>query len=89
MRADQLRKVPVPELHRLFLEEARDLPSGGLNVLKEDSRAGARAVAEKIERRNHQAQAEGFRRSSSRSGNRASSTSAGATKWAWRRWRAR
>ena len=61
MRADQLRKVPVPELHRLFLEEARDLPSGGLTALKEDSRAGARAVAEKIERRNHQAQAEGRR----------------------------
>jgi len=53
--------MPVPELHRLYVEEARDLPSGGLTALKEDPRAGARAVAEKIDKRNHQAQAEGRR----------------------------
>lgn len=51
----------MPELHRLYVEEERDLPSGGLSVLKQDPRAGARAVAERIERRNHKAQAEGRR----------------------------
>ncbi len=61
MRAEELRKTPVPELHRLFVEEARDLPCGGLTALKSDPRAGARAVAERIEKRNHEAQAEGRR----------------------------
>ena len=61
MRAEDLRKTPVPELHRLFFEEERDLPSGGLTALKSDPRAGARAVAERIEKRNHKAQAEGRR----------------------------
>jgi ribonuclease HII len=51
----------VPELHRLYVDEERDLPSGGLSVLRHDPRAGARAVAERIERRNHEAQAEGRR----------------------------
>src|SRR6202171_2321652 len=59
MRAEDLRCTPVPELHRLFLEENRDLPSGGLTALREDPRAGARAIAERIEKRNHEAQAEG------------------------------
>jgi ribonuclease HII len=53
--------MPVPELYRLYVEEERDLPSGGLSALKDDPRAGARAVAERIEKRNHQAQAEGRR----------------------------
>ena len=61
MRAEDLRKTAVPELQRLFLDERRDLPSGGLTALKGDPRAGARAVAERIERRNHEAQAEGRR----------------------------
>src|SRR5260370_6648531 len=61
MRAEDLRCTPVPELHRLFLEEDRDLPSGGLKALREDPRAGARAIAERIEKRNHEAQAEGRR----------------------------
>ena len=61
MRAEQLRQVPVPDLHRLFLEEERELPSGGLRALKDDPRAGARAIAERIEKRNHKAQAEGRR----------------------------
>src|SRR5258708_36745151 len=61
MRAEDLRCMPVPELHRLFLEETRDLPSGGLKALREDPRAGARAVGERIEKRNHEAQAEGRR----------------------------
>ncbi len=51
----------MPELQRLFVEECRDLPAGGLTALKGDPRAGARAIAEKIERRNHKAQAEGRR----------------------------
>ncbi|HUJ26939.1 MAG TPA: ribonuclease HII [Myxococcales bacterium] len=61
MRLDDLSKLPVPELHRLYVEEGRALPDGGLSALKADRRAGARAVAEKIEKRNHQAQAEGRR----------------------------
>ncbi|MCA1825674.1 MAG: ribonuclease HII [Myxococcales bacterium] len=61
MRAEDLRRTPVPELHRLFCEEDRDLPSGGLTALKQDPRAGARAIAERIEKRNHEAQAEGRR----------------------------
>lgn len=61
MGLDKLRKLPVPELHRLYLDEERPLPDGGLSALKSDKRAGARAVAEKIEKRNHAAQAEGRR----------------------------
>ena len=61
MRPEDLRKTPVSELQRLYGDEARDLPSGGLTALREDPRAGARAVAERIVRRNSQAQAEGRR----------------------------
>src|SRR5260370_16549014 len=61
MRAEDLRCPPAPGRHRIFLEENRDLPSGGLKALREDPRAGARAVGERIERRNHEAQAEGRR----------------------------
>jgi ribonuclease HII len=61
VRVQDLRRTPVPELQRLYVEECRDLPSGGLTALKCDPRAGARAIAEKIERRNHKAQAEGRR----------------------------
>ena len=61
MGLDKLRRTPVPELQRLYLDECHDLPSGGLTALKEDPRAGARAIAERIERRNHKAQAEGRR----------------------------
>ena len=61
MRADELRDLPVSELQRLYGDEARDLPSGGLAALRDDPRAGARAVAGRIEKRNHKAQAEGRR----------------------------
>ena len=61
MRAEDLRTTPVSELQRLYGDEARDLPSGGLTALKDDPRAGARAVAVRIEKRNHRAQAEGRR----------------------------
>jgi ribonuclease HII len=61
MRAEDLRRTPVPELQRLYLDEAHDLPSGGLTALREDPRAGARAVAERIAKRNSKAQAEGRR----------------------------
>lgn len=61
MRAEDLRDLPVSELQRLYADEARELPSGGLSALRADPRAGARAVAERIEKRNHKAQAEGRR----------------------------
>jgi len=61
MRASELRDLPVYDIARLFLDEARELPQGGLSALREDSRAGARAVAERIEKRNRAAQAEGRR----------------------------
>src|SRR5437870_5725424 len=61
VRVEDLRRTPVPELQRLYVDECRDLPGGGLTALKADPRAGARAIAEKIERRNHKAQAEGRR----------------------------
>jgi ribonuclease HII len=61
MRLGELRKLPVPELSRLFLDEGRELPAGGLSALRNDPRAGARAVAERIDKRNHKAQAEGRR----------------------------
>ncbi|HET9753298.1 MAG TPA: ribonuclease HII, partial [Myxococcales bacterium] len=61
MRAEDLRRTPVPELVRLYLEERRELPGGGLSALKADPRAGARAVAERVEKRNRKAQAEGRR----------------------------
>jgi ribonuclease HII len=61
MRAEDLRRTPVPELIRLYVEERRELPGGGLSALKADPRAGARAVAERLEKRNHKAQAEGRR----------------------------
>jgi ribonuclease HII len=61
VRLEDLRRTPVPELYRLYVEEGGNLPCGGLTALKEDPRAGARAVAERIEKRNHKAQAEGRR----------------------------
>jgi ribonuclease HII len=61
MRASDLRQVPVPELARLFLDEGQELPPGGLSALRNDPRAGARSIADRIDRRNHKAQAEGRR----------------------------
>jgi ribonuclease HII len=61
MRAEDLCDTPVSELQRLFVDESRELPSGGLTALKQDARAGARAVADRIDRRNRAAQAEGRR----------------------------
>ena len=61
MRLEELFKTPVPELHKLYVEEGQELPRGGLQALKEDRRAGARAVADRIERRNQKAAAEGRR----------------------------
>jgi ribonuclease HII len=61
MRASELRQMPVPELARMFLDEDRELPVGGLSTLRADPRAGARSIAERIDRRNHKAQAEGRR----------------------------
>src|SRR5947199_10493394 len=61
VHVEDLRRTPVPELQRLYVDECRELPSGGLTALKQDPRAGARAIAERIEKRNHKAQAEGRR----------------------------
>src|SRR5438552_11337927 len=61
VHVEELRRTPVPELQRRCVGECRDLPRRGLPALKADPRAGARAIAEKIERRNHKAQAEGRR----------------------------
>jgi ribonuclease HII len=61
MRSEELRQISVPELSRLFVDERRELPAGGLKALRDDPRAGARAVADRIEKRNHEAQAEGRR----------------------------
>jgi ribonuclease HII len=61
MRVSKLRELPVCDLARLFIDEGRELPQGGLCALREDPRAGARAVAERIAKRNSKAQAEGRR----------------------------
>jgi ribonuclease HII len=61
MRLAKLRELSVPELAKIYLDEGRDLPPGGLSALREDPRAGARAVGERIAKRNSKAQAEGRR----------------------------
>ncbi len=61
VRAEELRDLNVPELARRFVDGAEELPRGGLLALKEDARSGARAVAERIEKRNQRAAAEGRR----------------------------
>ena len=61
MRTEELRLLNVPELQRRFVDEGEELPRGGLLALREDPRAGARAVAGRIERRNQKAAAEGRR----------------------------
>src|SRR5437870_12092505 len=61
VRVQDLRRTPVPELQRLYGDECRDLPGAGLSALKSDPRAGARAIAARIEGPNHKAQAEGRR----------------------------
>jgi len=60
-RLDDLRDMPVEELRRRYVDGEEDLPRGGLTLLRNDSRSGARAVAERILRRIHAAQAEGRR----------------------------
>src|SRR5205814_8277873 len=57
---DPLRTA-MTDLHSLYVKEAHDLPSDGRTAQKKEPRAGARAVGEKIEKRNHKAQAEGRR----------------------------
>jgi ribonuclease HII len=60
-RIDDLRLMSVDELRRRYVDGDEELPRGGLTALREDSRSGARAVAERILRRIHAAQAEGRR----------------------------
>jgi ribonuclease HII len=64
MRPEDLRAMSVTELQQRFADgrgSEAELPRGGLQALKEDPRQGARAVAERIERRNQKAAAEGRR----------------------------
>jgi ribonuclease HII len=58
---DELRTMSVEELRKRFADGHEELPRGGLTALREDPRSGARAVAERILRRIHAAQAEGRR----------------------------
>jgi ribonuclease HII len=60
-RLDDLRTMPVDELRRRYADGCEELPRGGLTALRQDPRSGARAVAERILRRIHAAQAEGRR----------------------------
>jgi ribonuclease HII len=60
-RLDDLRFMSVDELRRRYADGDEELPRGGLTALREDPRSGARAVAERILRRIHAAQAEGRR----------------------------
>lgn len=61
MRPEDLRDLSVFELARRFVDAEEELPRGGLLALKEDTRSGARGVAERIEKRNQKAAAEGRR----------------------------
>jgi ribonuclease HII len=54
----ELPALSIEELRERFAEEREQLPRGGLATLKEDPRAGARAVAERIEKRRAAARAE-------------------------------
>ena len=60
-RLDDLFTMPLDELRRRYADGTEELPRGGLQALREDRRSGARAVAERILRRIHAAQAEGRR----------------------------
>ena len=60
-RLDELRLMSVDELRRRYTDGDEELPRGGLTALREDPRSGARAVAERILKRIHAAQAEGRR----------------------------
>jgi ribonuclease HII len=60
-RLDDLRTMAVDELRRRYADGDEELPRGGLTALRNDPRSGARAVAERILRRIHAAQAEGRR----------------------------
>lgn len=61
MGADKLRSVPLEELRRRFMVERAALPRGWLSALREDPRAGARALGEQLAKAGHAAQAEGRR----------------------------
>jgi ribonuclease HII len=54
----ELPALSVEDLRERFAEGREELPRGGLSALKEDPRAGARAVAERIEKRRAAARAE-------------------------------
>jgi ribonuclease HII len=58
LRAADLAELGVDELRRRFLDEEGELPRGGLLALEQDPRAGARKVAEQLQRRRSAARTE-------------------------------
>src|SRR2546428_13704919 len=59
VRVEDLRRTPVPELQHLYVDECRDLPSGGLPGLKSDPSAGAPGDAAEEEAAQPEAEADG------------------------------
>jgi ribonuclease HII len=57
-RAQALAGMGLAELRRRFVDEGEELPRGGLAALLLDERAGARAVAEHVERKKAAGRAE-------------------------------
>ncbi len=61
MDAANMARMSVCELRRRFVDEGRALPSGCEEALRDDPRAGARAVYEAVLRRRRENRAEGQR----------------------------
>jgi ribonuclease HII len=61
MRPEDIRQMSVSELRARFVESGRPLPAGCEEALRNDVRAGARAVYEAVERRRRDNRAEGQR----------------------------
>src|SRR5919197_3595312 len=61
MRPGDIARMSVAELRERFLERARPLPEECEEALRDDPRAGARAVYEAVLRRRHENRAEGQR----------------------------
>lgn len=61
MRPDDIRRMSLSELRTRFVEQGRPLPAGCEEALRQDARAGARAVYEAVLRRRRENRAEGQR----------------------------
>ncbi|HEX7489827.1 MAG TPA: ribonuclease HII [Anaeromyxobacteraceae bacterium] len=61
MRPEDIRQMSVSELRARYVEGGRPLPAGCEEALRNDVRAGARAVYEAVERRRRDNRAEGQR----------------------------